>query len=86
MITFPLDTLKAMDPLGRLKPTKRIAAHMSFFKSGICIGQMFVCIVKTSPLLSTIKIFEPINQMFWKLLQAGTTLYRSTRSSTSLCS
>ena len=62
MITFPLDALEAMDPLAGLKRAKRIAAHTSFFQSGICVGRTFVCVVKTSPLSSTIKIFEPIDQ------------------------
>ena len=79
VITFPLDALEAMDPLAGLKRAKRIAAHTSFFKSGICVGRTFVCVVKTSPLSSTIKIFEPIDQnirgrnkpTFRKLLQGG---------------
>jgi hypothetical protein len=79
VITFPLDALEAMDPLAGLKRAKRIAAHTSFFKSGVCVGRTFVCVVKTSPLSSTIKIFEPIDQnvrgrskpTFRKLLQGG---------------
>ena len=66
VITFPLDALEAMyplvNPLAGLKHAKRIAAHTSFFKSGVCVGRTFVCVVKTSPLSSTIKIFEPIDQ------------------------
>lgn len=34
---FPLDALKAMDPLAGLKRAKRIAAHTSFVKSSICV-------------------------------------------------
>ncbi|KAI0251796.1 RhoGEF Rgf2 [Lactifluus subvellereus] len=79
VITFPLDALEAMDPLAGLKRAKRIAAHTSFFKSGVCVGQTFVCVVKTSPISSTIKVFEPIDQnvrgrnkpTFRKLLQGG---------------
>ncbi|KAI0060701.1 CNH-domain-containing protein [Artomyces pyxidatus] len=79
VITFPLDALDAIDPLAGLKRAKRIASHTSFFKTGICIGRTFVCVVKTSPLSSTIKIFEPIDQnirgrskpTFRKLLQGG---------------
>ena len=62
MITFPLDALEATDPLAGLKRAKRITAHTSFFKSGICAGRTFVCVMKTSPLSSTIKIFELIDQ------------------------
>jgi hypothetical protein len=77
VITFPLDALEALDPLMALKRAKRIAAHASFLKSGVCVGRTFVCVVKTSPRSSTIKIFEPIDQnvrgkpTFRKLLQGG---------------
>ncbi|KAI0042292.1 CNH-domain-containing protein [Auriscalpium vulgare] len=79
VITFPLDALDHMDPMAGLKRAKRIASHTSFFKTGVCIGRTFVCVVKTSPLSSTIKILEPIDQnvrgrskpTFRKLLQGG---------------
>ena len=79
MITFPLDALDAIDPMAGLKRAKRIASHTSFFKTGTCVGRTFVCVVKTSPLSSTIKILEPIDQnvrgrskpTFRKLLQGG---------------
>ena len=48
MITFPLDALEAMDLLAGLKRAKHIAADTSFFKSGLCVRRMFVCVVKTS--------------------------------------
>jgi hypothetical protein len=79
VITFPLGALETMDPLAGWKRRKRIAAHTTFFKSGICVALTFVCVVKTSPLSCTIKIFEPIDQnvrgrnepTFHKLLQGG---------------
>ncbi|ETW79216.1 hypothetical protein HETIRDRAFT_478624 [Heterobasidion irregulare TC 32-1] len=79
VITFPLDALDAIDPMAGLKRAKRIASHTSFFKTGTCVGRTFVCVVKTSPLSSTIKILEPIDQnvrgrskpTFRKLLQGG---------------
>ncbi|TFY73666.1 hypothetical protein EWM64_g10346 [Hericium alpestre] len=79
VITFPLDALDPIDPMAGLKRAKRIASHSSFFKTGTCIGRTFVCVVKTSPLSSTIKILEPIDQnirgrskpTFRKLLQGG---------------
>ncbi|KAI0315023.1 CNH domain-containing protein [Amylostereum chailletii] len=79
VITFPLEALEAIDPMAGLKRAKRIASHTSFFKTGVCMGRTFVCVVKTSPLSSTIKILEPIDQnirgrskpTFRKLLQGG---------------
>ena len=68
-----------MDPLAGLKRAKRIASHITFFKTGICLGKTLVCVVKASPLSSTIKTLEPIDQnirgrnkpTFRKLLQGG---------------
>ena len=79
MITFPLDALDPMDPLSGLKRAKRIASHITFFKTGVCLGKTLVCVVKSSPLSSTIKTLEPIDQRihgrakptFRKLLQGG---------------
>ncbi|KAI1791833.1 CNH-domain-containing protein [Ganoderma leucocontextum] len=79
VITFPLDALDPMDPLSGLKRAKRIASHISFFKAGVCLGKTLVCVVKSSPLSSTIKTLEPIDQnvrgrakpTFKKLLQGG---------------
>ncbi|KAF8449011.1 CNH domain-containing protein [Boletus edulis BED1] len=79
VITFPLEALDPMDPLAGLKRAKRISSHTSFFKAGICLGKTLVCVVKSSPLSSTIKTLEPIDQnirgrskpTFRKLLQGG---------------
>lgn len=79
MITFPLDALDADDPMSGLKRAKRIASHISFFKAGVSLGKTLVCVVKTSPLSSTIKTLEPIDHnvrgrnkpTFRKLLQGG---------------
>ncbi|KAH9913549.1 CNH-domain-containing protein [Epithele typhae] len=68
-----------MDPLSGLKRAKRIASHISFFKAGVCLGRTLVCAVKSSPLSSTIKTLEPIDQhtrgrskpTFRKRLQGG---------------
>ncbi|KAI9062525.1 CNH-domain-containing protein [Trametes sanguinea] len=79
VLTFPLDALDPLDPLSGLKRAKRIASHISFFKAGVCVGKTLVCVVKSSPLSSTIKALEPIDQnvrgrskpTFRKLLQGG---------------
>lgn len=60
--TFPLDCLDPNDPNAALKRGKRISSHTSFFKSGICLGRTLVAVVKSSPLSSTIKVLEPIDQ------------------------
>ena len=89
VITFPLDALDPMDPLSGLKRAKRIASHISFFKAGVCLGKTLVCVVKSSPLSSTIKTLEPIDQhirgrakpTFRKLLQGGNDTLRVFKAS-----
>ncbi|KAI6149870.1 CNH-domain-containing protein [Pisolithus tinctorius] len=79
VVTFPLDALDPKDPTAGLRRAKRISSHTSFFKAGICLGKVLVCVVKSSPLSSTIKTLEPIDQnvrgrskpTFRKLLQGG---------------
>ncbi|CCA74927.1 probable to GDP/GTP exchange factor Rom2p, partial [Serendipita indica DSM 11827] len=79
VLTFPLEALEARDPTAGLKRGQRIAAHTSFFKVGVCIDKSIVCVVKTSPLSTTVKTFEPVDQSirgkskptFKKLLQGG---------------
>ncbi|KAG6333845.1 hypothetical protein ID866_5243 [Astraeus odoratus] len=79
VITFPLDALDVKDPTSGLRRAKRISSHTSFFKAGICLGKVLVCVVKSSPLSSTIKTLEPIDQnirgrskpTFRKLIQGG---------------
>lgn len=94
MITFPLEALDPMDPLAGLKRAKRISSHTSFFKAGICLGKTLVCVVKSSPLSSTIKTLEPIDQnirgrskpTFRKLLQGGNDTLKLFRVCTSALS
>lgn len=79
MVTFPLEALSATDTLAGLKRAKRIASHISYFKAGVCMGRPLVCVVKTSPLSTTIRALEPIDQQvrdkrkptFRKLIQGG---------------
>jgi hypothetical protein len=57
---FTLDTLDPYDPMAGLKHAKRISSHTTFFKVGSCFNKTSVCVVKSSPLSTTIKLFEPI--------------------------
>ncbi|OZJ04392.1 hypothetical protein BZG36_02413 [Bifiguratus adelaidae] len=41
---------------------RKISAHVSFFKVGVCLDKTLVCIVKSTTLSSTIKTLEPIIQ------------------------
>jgi hypothetical protein len=38
----------------------RISNHTTFFKAGYCLGKVVVCAVKSDPLSSTFRVFEPV--------------------------
>ena len=85
VITFPLDALDPRDPSAGLKRAKRVSAHTTFFNVGVCLGKTLVCVVKTSPLSSTVKVLEPIDYTaraknkptFRKILQGGNDTLRA---------
>jgi hypothetical protein len=49
----------------------RKICHANFFKAGICLGQQLVAAVKTSALSTTIKVYEPKEQMGNKNKKSG---------------
>ncbi|KAL1957717.1 hypothetical protein VTO42DRAFT_5560 [Malbranchea cinnamomea] len=56
-----LDTSESQNPLAR-RP-KKIQGHSNFFKAGIGLGRHLVCAVKTSALSTTIKVYEPVDNL-----------------------
>ncbi|KAL1656163.1 RHO1 GDP-GTP exchange protein 2 [Didymella pomorum] len=64
---------EALDPdeaQAAAKRPKKIC-HANFFKSGVCMGQQLVASVKTSALSTTIKVFEPKENMANKAKKSG---------------
>lgn len=62
--SYPLEALDATEgqnPLAR-RP-KKVQGHSNFFKSGIGLGRHLVCVVKTSALSTTIKVYEPMDNL-----------------------
>ncbi|CAE7134514.1 unnamed protein product [Rhizoctonia solani] len=57
VLTFPLDELETEQPV---EHTRRItlASQTSFFKTGMCMSRMMICIVKTASLSSTFKVLK----------------------------
>ena len=62
------------------RKAKKVSGHVHFFKSGVCLGRVFLCVVKSSAMSSTIKVLEPVEGLnrgrkttlgFAKLLQGG---------------
>jgi hypothetical protein len=42
------------------KRGRKISTHVTFFKTGVCLGKNLVCVVKSSVFSSTIKALEPV--------------------------
>ncbi|KAK2750440.1 RHO1 GDP-GTP exchange protein 2 [Myotisia sp. PD_48] len=62
--SYPLDALDTSDNQSALaRRPKKIQGHANFFKSGIGLGRHLVCSVKTSTLSTTIKVFEPMDNL-----------------------
>jgi len=63
LCSYPFDVLDAnnQNPLA-IRPRK-IQGHANFFKSGIGLGRHLVCSVKTSSLSTTIKVYEPADDI-----------------------
>lgn len=62
--SYPLEALdptEGQNPLAR-RP-KKIQGHSNFFKAGIGLGRHLVCVVKTSALSTTIKVYEPMDNL-----------------------
>lgn len=62
--SYPMEALEVTEgqnPLAR-RP-KKIQGHANFFKAGIGLGRHLVCSVKTSALSTTIKVFEPMDNL-----------------------
>ena len=42
------------------RKAKKVSDHVNFFKTGFCLGHVFLCIVKSNLWSSTIKVLEPV--------------------------
>lgn len=52
------------------KKPKKIVGHTNFFKSGVCLGKMLVCCVKTSG-QSIVRVMEPSESLAKSKRQQG---------------
>ncbi|OJJ48333.1 hypothetical protein ASPZODRAFT_62972 [Penicilliopsis zonata CBS 506.65] len=62
--SYPMEALEVGDGQNPLaKRPKKIQGHANFFKAGIGLGRHLVCSVKTSALSTTIKVYEPMDNL-----------------------
>ncbi|KAG4304085.1 hypothetical protein PORY_002449 [Pneumocystis oryctolagi] len=64
LYSYPMESLDLNDTTLVNKRPKKIVGHANFFKSGLCLGKLLVCVVKSSVLSSTIKVLEPIESAY----------------------
>ncbi|KAJ5647406.1 hypothetical protein N7490_003778 [Penicillium lividum] len=62
--SYPMEALELTEGQNAMaKRPKKIQGHANFFKAGIGLGRHLVCSVKTSALSSTIKVYEPMDNL-----------------------
>jgi len=83
--SYPIELLTEHDNASKVdfqmnRKAKKVSSHVNFFKAGICLGRVFLCVVKSTGMSSTtIKVMEPVEGLsrgrgklgFAKLLQGG---------------
>ena len=61
--TYPFEALDPNNTNPLATRPRKIQGHANFFKAGIGLGRHLVCSVKTSALSTTIKVYEPVNNL-----------------------
>lgn len=61
LYTWPLDCLDTLDPIGNERKARKVMGHINFYKVGICLGRILVCVAKNGSSSSTIRVLEPID-------------------------
>ncbi|KAK9470761.1 CNH domain-containing protein [Dipodascopsis tothii] len=59
LLSWSLDSLDLSDPGSTSKKPKKIVGHVNFFRSGLCLGRLLVCTVKSNSMTSTVRVMEP---------------------------
>jgi len=62
LFSYSIEALDVDEPQAMAKRPRKIC-HANFFKSGVCEGKQLVASVKTSTMSTTIKVFEPKENM-----------------------
>ena len=70
LYSYDIEALNPDETQAVAKRPRKIC-HANFFKAGICLGQQLVAAVKTSALSTTIKVYEPKENMANKGKKSG---------------
>lgn len=71
LFSYPIEALDPDEGQAAVIKRGRKICHCNFFKAGICVGQQLVACVKTTSLSTTIKVFEPMENMAKKSKKSG---------------
>ena len=63
LTSYPFEALDPNNQNPLATRPRKIQGHANFFKAGIGLGRHLVCSVKTSALSTTIKVYEPVNNL-----------------------
>lgn len=63
LTSYPFDALEPNNQNPLATRPRKIQGHINFFKAGIGLGRHLVCSVKTSALSTTIKVYEPMDDL-----------------------
>lgn len=63
LFSYPFDVLDVQNQSPLATRSRKIPGHANFFKAGIGLGRHLVCSVKTSALSTTIKVYEPSEEV-----------------------
>jgi RHO1 GDP-GTP exchange protein 1/2 len=63
LTSYPFEALEANNQNALATRPRKIQGHANFFKAGIGLGRHLVCAVKTSALSTTIKVYEPMDDL-----------------------
>ncbi|KAF2807303.1 citron like protein [Mytilinidion resinicola] len=71
LYSYPMEALDPEESQASVVKRGRKICHCNFFKAGVCLGQQLVACVKTTSLSTTIKVFEPMDNMGKKSKKSG---------------
>ncbi|KAF2454024.1 Rho1 guanine nucleotide exchange factor 1 [Lineolata rhizophorae] len=69
--SYSMDVLDPEESQNAPLKRGRKICHANFFKAGVCMGNHYVCCVKTSALSTTIKVYEPMETHAKKQKKTG---------------
>jgi RHO1 GDP-GTP exchange protein 1/2 len=71
LYSYPVEALDTDESQAAVLKRGRKICHANLFKSGVCVGQQLVCCVRTSALSTTVKVYEPMENMAKKSKKSG---------------